>query len=82
VIAAAVIALYPGHRRAVIAVAIPVIAAIGLSRIYLGVHWPFDVLGGYLGGVPPLVVGVHLIHRATRSGRAPARDSRPAAAQP
>jgi undecaprenyl-diphosphatase len=68
VIAAALVALYPGARRPVIAAAIALVAAIGFSRIYLGVHWPFDVIGGLVGGVPPLVVSVHLIHRR------PARD--------
>jgi len=63
VVAAALIALYPRARTAVIASAVLLVAAIGLSRIYLGVHWPFDVVGGLLGGVPPLVVSVHLIHR-------------------
>jgi undecaprenyl-diphosphatase len=66
VIAAALIALYPQARRPVIAAAIALIAMIGLSRIYLGVHWPSDVVGGFLGGVPPLVVSVHLIHHPTR----------------
>jgi membrane-associated phospholipid phosphatase len=66
VIAAALIALHPQARRATIAAAILLIAAIGFSRIYLGVHWPSDVLGGYLGGVPPLIVSVHLIHRRRR----------------
>jgi membrane-associated phospholipid phosphatase len=66
VIAAALIALYPGARRATLAAAIALIAAIGLSRIYLGVHWPSDVLGGFLGGVPPLVLSVHLISAGSR----------------
>jgi membrane-associated phospholipid phosphatase len=68
VIAAALIALYPHARRATIAAAILLVAAIGFSRIYLGVHWPSDVLGGYLGAVPPLIVSVHLIHRRRRLG--------------
>lgn len=66
VVAAALIALYPRTRRPVIAAAIALIALIGLSRIYLGVHWPSDVIGGFLGGVPPLVVSVHLIHHPRR----------------
>ncbi|HEU4735027.1 MAG TPA: phosphatase PAP2 family protein [Kofleriaceae bacterium] len=66
VVAAALIALYPldrGPRRLAIGGAALLIATIGLSRIYLGVHWPSDVAGGFLGGVPPLIASVHAIHR-------------------
>src|SRR5262249_22740475 len=69
VIAAAWIALYPRSRTPVIAATVALIAAIGLSRVYLGVHWPFDVLGGYLCAVPPLIVSVHLIHRGALRDR-------------
>ncbi|HSV94881.1 MAG TPA: phosphatase PAP2 family protein [Spirochaetia bacterium] len=36
------------------------IATIGLSRIYLGVHWASDVLGGYLLGIIWLIFTIRL----------------------
>ena len=69
VIAAVLIALFPAWRRTIIIGACILIPLIGLSRIYFGVHWPFDVLGGFLGGTPALIVSVHLIHRRNRTDR-------------
>jgi undecaprenyl-diphosphatase len=43
--------LRPAWKVAGWAVAVLMVAAIGFSRIYLGVHWPTDVLGGYDLGV-------------------------------
>jgi len=66
VVAAVIVFLYPQTKRYVIAAIVLLIAAIGFSRIYLGAHWPFDVVGGFLGGIPLLVVSVHLLHRNPR----------------
>ncbi len=47
-------------RRAIQLGLILLILAIGASRVYLGVHWPSDVIGGYLFGGAALLGLVYL----------------------
>ena len=42
--------LKPGWRAFWLFVSLPLIFLIGASRIYLGAHWPSDVLAGYFFG--------------------------------
>lgn len=46
---------FPQHRRLIISLTVILIAAIGFSRLYLGVHWPTDVAAGYAAGLVWLI---------------------------
>ncbi|WP_434587734.1 phosphatase PAP2 family protein [Streptomyces sp. A5-4] len=61
----------PRLRAAVLVVGVVSVVGVGLTRMYLGVHWPTDVLGGWLLGVALVALSV------VAYGRRPA--SRPGA---
>ncbi len=48
----------PWVRRGLAALLAVLILGVGISRVYLGVHWPSDVLGGYLYGLTGLLIAV------------------------
>jgi membrane-associated phospholipid phosphatase len=56
-------ALLLGGRRA-LGVALLVAVAIGLSRIALGVHWPSDVVGGWMFGGGMALIGYAVARQA------------------
>jgi undecaprenyl-diphosphatase len=61
----------------VMGLAIFTAAAVGISRIYLGVHWPTDVVAGWTAGaiwaILVWLVDRWLRHRARRKALARAR---------
>ncbi|MBD1812816.1 phosphatase PAP2 family protein [Microcoleus vaginatus DQ-U2] len=46
---------FPKQRWLIYSLTVVLIAAIGLSRLYLGVHWPTDVIAGYTAGLVWLI---------------------------
>jgi undecaprenyl-diphosphatase len=60
------------HRLRVLSAiaAVAVIVGVGVSRVYVGVHWPTDVLGGFLVGTIIVLATARALrgHRLDRSG--------------
>ncbi len=53
--------IYPAHRTLWLASAAAVILGVGISRVYLGVHYPSDVLGGYFVGALWVWLGIKVV---------------------
>lgn len=63
----------PHHRWIPWAIAIPLIFIIAFTRLYLGVHWFTDVLGGLTLGIAAVALGILIFRRLERK-TPPVRD--------
>lgn len=59
--------LYPRYAKVFYSIAVVLITAIGFSRLYLGVHWPTDILAGYGIGFLWITVCINLLRLQKRA---------------
>lgn len=48
----------PGRRAALVAAAVVYAGVVGITRVWLGVHWPSDVVGGWLFGAAAATLAI------------------------
>nr|WP_237419059.1 phosphatase PAP2 family protein [Kitasatospora sp. SID7827] len=77
-LAVAVALARPTATRTAAAVAALFTAVIGFTRVFLGVHWPLDVLGGWLLAATWLALGLCLLPRLPSGTAAPTEPATPA----
>jgi undecaprenyl-diphosphatase len=76
-----VVSLYTSSRRiwvTSVVASLGAVALIGASRVYLGVHWPIDVLAGGLAAAM-LLAGLDVVFRRVHAPRGCGGAARPAA---
>lgn len=50
---------FPKQRWWIYSLTVILVAVIGLSRLYLGVHWPTDIIAGYTAGLVWLIACIY-----------------------
>ena len=50
---------FPKQRWWIYSLTVILVAIIGLSRLYLGVHWPTDIIAGYTAGLVWLIACIY-----------------------
>jgi len=67
-----------GVRRAIVAALVVLIGLIGVSRVWLGVHFPTDVLAGWTAGAVIVLLYARITRRVSPEPAAAAVDGGPA----
>ena len=52
---------YPRYRLGIYSIAVVIVGSIGLSRLFLGVHYPTDIIAGYAVGLLWLIACVGIL---------------------
>jgi undecaprenyl-diphosphatase len=69
-------------RWSIIAISVALAAITGFARIYVGVHWPTDVLGGFLWGSVIVLIAAEFFLRITGPRQASVRGTTAGAPAP